>query len=98
MLLGAGFDSRPVRFAAQLADTRTFVVDMPQVLRLRAEHLASLSSPETVIDVPIDFAVDDRLRSEIAPGELERRYLAQLPGRALKSWGCFRIAHVERVG
>lgn len=195
VLLGAGFDSRPVRFAAQLAGTRTFVVDMPQVLRLRTEHLASLSAPGSVVDVPIDFAVDDlgaallahgyhasartlflwegvtyylplaavegvlasiaaltdagsgivfdyvtqaffdgdyssygsknaaagwrrlgnvnlsgvqdvaelvrphgfRLRSEITPSELEQRYLVQLPGRALKSWGCFRIAHVERV-
>src|SRR5215470_422060 len=45
VILGAGFDSRPIRFADALRATRVFVVDMPQVLALRAERLLSGQQP-----------------------------------------------------
>jgi methyltransferase (TIGR00027 family) len=59
VLLGAGFDSRPIRFAEQLAGTRVFEVDMPQVLRTRAERLAGVAAHPASVAVPIDFENDD---------------------------------------
>ena len=59
VLLGAGFDSRPLRFAQQLRGVRVFEVDMPEVLQIRAERLAGLSSEAAPIAVPIDFARED---------------------------------------
>ena len=37
-----------------------------------------------------------RLRSDIDAGELERRYLASLPGPVVRAWGAMRIAHAAR--
>ena len=60
VLLGAGFDSRPVRFAKELRGVSVFEVDMPEVLAARAQRLAdSPSATTTRIAVPIDFAHDD---------------------------------------
>jgi methyltransferase (TIGR00027 family) len=60
VLLGAGFDSRPLRFAEQLARTRVFEVDMPEVLDLRAERLRGIAmSSAQSVPVPIDFERDD---------------------------------------
>src|SRR6516225_1540425 len=39
VILGAGFDSRSIRFSDELRGARVFEVDMPQVLALRAERL-----------------------------------------------------------
>src|SRR5215472_8439744 len=39
VILGAGFDSRSIRFSDTLRGVRVFEVDMPQVLALRAERL-----------------------------------------------------------
>jgi methyltransferase (TIGR00027 family) len=68
VLLGAGFDSRPLRFAGQLARTRVFEVDMPEVLSLRAERLRGIAmSSARSVPVPIDFERDDlasRLRQQ----------------------------------
>jgi methyltransferase (TIGR00027 family) len=55
VLLGAGFDSRPIRFARALEGVRVFEVDMPEVLAIRAQRLAGLSAPVTQVAVPIDF-------------------------------------------
>jgi methyltransferase (TIGR00027 family) len=194
VILGAGFDSRPLRFGAQLQGVRVFVVDMPQVLTTRAERLVGVGTPASPIAVPMDLEHDDlgdaltargyasavrtlflwegvtpylpieavhdvlsmvaaksglgssilfdyvtqaffegdrsgygagrladgwrrlghvnrsgvgdvaalvgrhglRLRSEVGPGELERRYLASLPGPALRAWGPVRVAHAAR--
>jgi methyltransferase (TIGR00027 family) len=60
VILGAGFDSRPLRFAAELRGVRVFAVDMAQVLAIRAERLAGVSPPATpTIAVPVDFERDD---------------------------------------
>ena len=39
VILGAGFDSRSIRFSDALRTARVFEVDMPEVLALRAERL-----------------------------------------------------------
>ena len=59
VLLGAGFDSRPLRFAPQLARVRVFEVDTPQVLRLRNERLRGVADHVSRVSVPIDFEHDD---------------------------------------
>jgi methyltransferase (TIGR00027 family) len=195
VILGAGFDSRSLRFASQLRGVRVFEVDMPQVLSVRSERLAGVQERATApIAVPIDFEHDDlgaalsaggfasaartlflwegvtyylpvaavhavlstvasqsgsgsgilfdyvtqaffegdrssygaarladswrrlgnvnqsgigdiaafikphglQLRSDVDAGDLERRHLHTLPGRAVKAWGAMRIAHAAR--
>jgi methyltransferase (TIGR00027 family) len=60
VLLGAGFDSRPLRFAKQLGRTRVFEVDMPEVLKLRAQRLRNVAVDSApCVAVPIDFERDD---------------------------------------
>jgi methyltransferase (TIGR00027 family) len=68
VLLGAGFDSRPIRFAEQLAGTRVFEVDMPQVLRTRAERLVGVAALPPTVAVPIDFQHDDLAAALAAKG------------------------------
>jgi methyltransferase (TIGR00027 family) len=58
VLLGAGFDSRPLRFAQLLTRARVFEVDMPRVLSLRSQLLGS-EGQGTRVPVPIDFEHDD---------------------------------------
>src|SRR5215472_18114395 len=69
VILGAGFDSRSIRFSDTLRGVRVFEVDMPQVLALRAERLlpghktakSAVAVPKTqpAIAVPIDFESED---------------------------------------
>jgi len=80
VLLGAGFDSRPFRFAESLRGVKVFEVDMPQVLALRAERFTSVPIITTMpTAVPIDFEHDD-LASTLA----SRGYSAS--GRTLFLW------------
>jgi methyltransferase (TIGR00027 family) len=67
VLLGAGFDSRPIRFASELAHARVFEVDMPQVLGVRAARLGN-TAPANSVAVPIDFERDDLGRELAARG------------------------------
>jgi methyltransferase (TIGR00027 family) len=53
VILGAGFDSRALRFAAGLRSTRVFVVDMPEVLSVRMNRLAGVDV--SCVSIPIDF-------------------------------------------
>lgn len=56
VVLGAGFDSRSVRFAEALRRTRVFEVDLPEVLTLRTELLfGGQSHAARATAVPIDF-------------------------------------------
>lgn len=195
VVLGAGFDSRSLRFASQLRAARVFEVDRPEVLQTRSERLAGVQRNPHAVAVPIDFEHDDlaqvllahgfvsrgarslflwegvtyylpersvdgvlarvemltqppssivfdyvthaffqgdlraygarqlaygwrslgnvhrsgvadvrallaahgfRLREELDPAALERRYLHALPGGPRKAWGVMRIAHAER--
>jgi len=60
VILGAGFDSRPIRFRDALQTTTVFEVDMPEVLALRAERLPLGREPTTsAVAVPIDFEHED---------------------------------------
>jgi methyltransferase (TIGR00027 family) len=60
VVLGAGFDSRSIRFAAPLRGVRMFEVDMPQVLSVRSERLVGVQAPAMPpIAVPIDFEHED---------------------------------------
>jgi methyltransferase (TIGR00027 family) len=95
VILGAGFDSRSIRFADALRATRVFEVDMPQVLALRAERLlpaqqtAGQHTPgqqtpghqktPPAIAVPIDFESDDL-------GEALRRHGYASGARTLFLW------------
>src|ERR1700730_14250932 len=42
VILGAGFDSRSIRFSEALRNARVFEVDLPEVLAVRAERFAVL--------------------------------------------------------
>jgi methyltransferase (TIGR00027 family) len=60
VILGAGFDSRSLRFQHAMRTARVFEVDMPEVLALRTEHLVrNQNTPASAIAVPIDFERDD---------------------------------------
>ena len=56
VILGAGFDSRPLRFAEALRSVRVFEVDLPEVLSIRAERFGSPTAAQVV---PIDFEHED---------------------------------------
>ena len=81
VLLGAGFDTRPQRFAEQLQGARIFEVDMPVVLAARVARLrrAGLCAPNAV-EVPIDFDCDDLVQA------LTRRGYETAVGRTLFLW------------
>jgi methyltransferase (TIGR00027 family) len=60
VILGAGFDSRSLRFADALRTVHVFEVDMPGVLALRTERLlGGQPSATSAIAVPIDFEHED---------------------------------------
>jgi methyltransferase (TIGR00027 family) len=60
VILGAGFDSRSIRFSDPLRTVRVFEVDMPQVLALRTAHLfGGQQTVASAIAVPIDFERED---------------------------------------
>jgi len=60
VILGAGFDSRSLRFRDAMPAARVFEVDMPEVLTLRTEHVVrNQNTPASAIAVPIDFERDD---------------------------------------
>jgi methyltransferase (TIGR00027 family) len=59
VILGAGFDSRSLRFADALRAVRVFEVDLPEVLALRTAQLRSSAAKSAVIAVPIDFEHED---------------------------------------
>lgn len=55
VVLGAGFDSRSVRFAETLRPARVFEVDLPEVLALRTRLLFGGEANARATAVPIDF-------------------------------------------
>jgi methyltransferase (TIGR00027 family) len=60
VILGAGFDSRSLRFSDAMRTARVFEVDMPEVLALRTERLlGSQQTTASAIAVPIDFEHED---------------------------------------
>jgi len=67
VILGAGFDSRSLRFSTPLAAVRIFEVDMPGVIKLREERLLR-GQRSTAVRVPVDFEHDDLAASLDAAG------------------------------
>ena len=59
VILGAGFDSRSLRFAEALQGVPVFEVDLPEVLALRRARLTRSGVRSAVIAVPIDFEHQD---------------------------------------
>lgn len=60
VILGAGFDSRSLRFSELLGAARVFEVDMPRVIALRAQLLVGgQKAPASATAVPIDFETED---------------------------------------
>jgi methyltransferase (TIGR00027 family) len=72
VVLGAGFDSRSLRFAAQLGAARVFEVDRPEVLKTRAERLRDVPQNSQAVAVPIDFERDDLAKVLLAHGFVAR--------------------------
>lgn len=70
VILGAGFDSRALRFDDRLGQTRVFEVDLPEVLALKNRHLAEAGrrSPQRVVQVPTDFAAGNPFDQLLAMG------------------------------
>jgi len=60
VILGAGFDSRSLRFPDALRHVRVFEVDMPEVLALRTERfVGGQPTLPSAVAVPIDFERED---------------------------------------
>jgi methyltransferase (TIGR00027 family) len=73
VILGAGFDSRSLRFSDALHAVRVFEVDMPEVLALRMELLlGGRPTAPSAIAVPIDFE-----REDLGRALRERGYAAE---------------------
>jgi len=69
VLLGAGFDSRPWRFARELGGARVFEVDLAQNLSIRSERMAGHpAAAAPAVSVPIDFDRDDLAEALSARG------------------------------
>jgi methyltransferase (TIGR00027 family) len=69
VVLGAGFDSRAMRFDAQLGQAQVFEVDVADVIALKRRHLAAAGQrlPGRVVQVAIDFSTE-RLDKLLAHG------------------------------
>jgi methyltransferase (TIGR00027 family) len=69
VVLGAGFDSRAMRFDAEFGQARVFEVDVADVIALKGRHLAAagLRLPRRVVQVAIDFSTE-RLDKLVAHG------------------------------
>jgi methyltransferase (TIGR00027 family) len=74
VILGAGFDSRSLRFSDALRAVRVFEVDMPEVLTLRVQRLHEWrpAGPGATA-VPIDFE-----REDVGDALRERGYVADV--------------------
>jgi methyltransferase (TIGR00027 family) len=70
VILGAGYDSRPYRFAHLLGDARVFELDASPTQERKKEMLerGGVRVPANVRFVPIDFAADDLEASLVAAG------------------------------
>jgi methyltransferase (TIGR00027 family) len=61
VLLGAGYDSRPYRFADRLRDVRVLEVDLPELSAVKRRKVRRISGepPPNVHYVEVDFTRDD---------------------------------------
>jgi methyltransferase (TIGR00027 family) len=58
VLLGAGYDCRALRFAAELAGSTVFEVDHPATQQLKTRHLPLETFSNRVVYLPFDFERD----------------------------------------
>ena len=89
VILGAGFDSRSMRFAEALRNVRVFEVDLPEVLAIRSERLIghqptagraqTAAAAAAATAIPIDFEHDDL-------AEAMRRHGYSADARTLFLW------------
>jgi methyltransferase (TIGR00027 family) len=68
VLLGAGYDTSPLRLADELAECVTFEVDHPATQAAKRSVLGGLSWPDTVRFVPVDFQRDSMADRLLAAG------------------------------
>jgi methyltransferase (TIGR00027 family) len=70
VFLGAGYDSRPYRFADLIEGTRIFEIDTPPTQELKRSLLAraAITIPPSVTFVPIDLARDSLTDALLAAG------------------------------
>lgn len=70
VILGAGFDSRAMRFDDRLGATCVYEVDLPEVIALKSQHLvaAGRALPRRVTQVATDFAAGGLLEALAAAG------------------------------
>ena len=70
IILGAGLDSRPYRFKAQLTGLRIFEVDHPASQRVKKQRVEKYfgALPQNVTYVPVDFTKDDLLSCLVEAG------------------------------
>jgi methyltransferase (TIGR00027 family) len=75
MLLGAGYDSRPYRFAHLLGDAVVFELDAPptQLHKKKMLERGGVQAPSGVRFVPIDFTTDDIERTLLSAGFSKER-------------------------
>lgn len=61
VLLGAGYDTRPYRFADELRDVRVYEVDLPALSEIKRRKVTRLLGrvPDNVTFIHADFAGDD---------------------------------------
>lgn len=67
VVLGAGFDTRGIRFASELGDATVYEVDLAYALDLKRDVLSKVAEDEFehIRHVPVDFEADD-LYGELA--------------------------------
>jgi len=70
VLLGAGYDSRPYRFAERLRGVRVFEVDLPELSAVKRRKVRRIAgeAPANVTYVEIDFTRDDLGERLVAAG------------------------------
>ncbi|HOJ03015.1 MAG TPA: SAM-dependent methyltransferase [Bacteroidota bacterium] len=70
VLLGAGFDSRPIRFPVMDAKTRIFETDMKATQQYKLHCLAEhgVAPPPEVAFIPVNFEADDVFEALVAWG------------------------------
>lgn len=74
LILGAGFDTRALRFEAEAGDTRIFELDVPVTQKAKLDRYAGrgLNIPANTVFIPIDFDKEP-LSEKLASGGFKRK-------------------------
>jgi methyltransferase (TIGR00027 family) len=92
VVLGAGFDSRAMRFDERLGAARVFEVDLPEVLAAKRKHLADakLRLPKRLTHVGMNFSKDALVEKLVSAG-----YVNSLRTLVLWEGVTFYLRHEE---